>query len=77
MALKCKKDMYKVLGQLQNILDHVLIASDKYTYGKLEQLIFALEKNYPEYYKGKIDYIEGESDTGYPERPLTFGESGL
>ena len=45
--------MYDVLGQLQLILDHVLIASDKYTYGKLEQLILALEEKYPKYYKGK------------------------
>jgi len=59
-----KISMYDVLGQLQLILDHVLIASDKYTYGKLEQLILALEEKYPKYYKGKSEI---DSDTGVPE----------
>jgi len=63
-----KISMYDVLGQLQLILDHVLIASDKYTYSKLEQLVLAIEEKYPKYYKGKINYIGEESPTGYPEK---------
>jgi len=68
-----QKDMYKVLGQLSNLVFTVDTAAKKVIQYNIERLIKVLEKNYPEYYKGKIGVID--PDTGIPsEAPH---ESGL
>ena len=56
--------MYKVLGQLSNLYWSVETAPKKVIQYKIERLLEELEKNYPEYYKGKIGVID--PDTGIP-----------
>ena len=54
MALKCKKDMYKVLEKLSTLYWSAGTATSKVMQIKIDNMIKEIEMNYPDDYKGKL-----------------------